>query len=251
MQVKPKKKLGQHFLVDMNIAKKIADSILHKEMPVLEVGAGTGALTQFLPQENLKIVEIDNESVVFLKNEYENLKGRIIEADFLKLDITALFDKPIVLTGNFPYNITAPIFFKVLEYKNRINEVVCMIQKEVAERISSSPGTKKYGILSVLLQAYYQIEYLFTVNEQVFYPQPKVKSAVIRLIRNENKKLPCNEDLFQKIVKTAFNQRRKMLSNSLKSFLTQKEALPEVFQKRPEQLSVEDFIKLCLFFDKK
>jgi 16S rRNA (adenine1518-N6/adenine1519-N6)-dimethyltransferase len=242
--VRPKKKLGQHFLKDQNIARKIVDSLEASVSDVLEIGPGMGILTRYLaerPELNLHLVEIDSESVEYLKTYYPNLSGRLYSEDFLKWDVACLPDSFSII-GNFPYNISSRIFFRILELRNRVPEVVGMVQKEVAQRIAAGPGNKTYGILSVLLQAWYETEYLFTVHEQVFVPPPKVKSAVIRLRRNEVKTLPCNEKLFFEIVKTAFNQRRKMLRNSLG---TRSRNLPEHFAtKRPEQLSVADFIEL-------
>lgn len=246
--VRPKKSLGQHFLKDMQIAKRIADTINDYPLPVLEVGPGTGVLTQFLLENNadLTVVELDKESVVYLKEHFSQLSGRIIEEDFLKLDLNKLYPGNFCVIGNYPYNISSQIFFKVLDYKDKIPCCSGMIQKEMAERIASKPGKKAFGIISVLLQAWYDIEYLFTVSEQVFEPPPKVKSAVIRLTRNKRKRLDCDEKLFKTVVKTAFNQRRKTLRNSLKPLLGKDceiYSLP-VFDKRPEQLSVEEFIEL-------
>lgn len=242
--VKPKKSLGQHFLTDQNIALKIVES-LSKDVPdVLEIGPGTGVLTQFLlnrSEINLHVVEIDRDSVTYLHENFPGLKN-VWSEDFLKADIAAKFAGDFSIIGNFPYNISSQIFFKVLAMRNRVPEVVGMIQREVAERISSKHGKKTYGILSVLLQTFYEIEYLFTVSEQVFNPPPKVKSAVVRLTRNNRKELPCNEEFFVKVVKAAFHLRRKMLRNSLKGIC---ENLPENYAtKRPEQLSVNDFIEL-------
>ena len=246
--VRPKKSLGQHFLKDMQIAKRIADTIGDYQLPVLEVGPGTGVLSQFLLENNadLTVVELDRESVAYLKEHFPQLSGKIIEDDFLKLDLNKLFPEQFCVIGNYPYNISSQIFFKVLEYKDKIPCCAGMIQKEVAERIASKPGKKAFGIISVLLQTWYDIEYLFTVSEHVFDPPPKVKSAVIRLTRNERSSLDCDEKLFKTVVKTAFNQRRKTMRNSLKPLLGKDceiYALP-VFDKRPEQLSVEQFIEL-------
>jgi 16S rRNA (adenine1518-N6/adenine1519-N6)-dimethyltransferase len=252
--VRAKKHLGQHFLRDMNIAQRIATSLMFEgDMSVLEVGPGTGVLTQFLLQNKniqLTAVELDTESVVYLRQHYPELN--VIAADFLKLDLSALFSTPFCVVGNFPYNISSQIFFKVLDYKHQIPCVVGMIQKEVAERIAASPGRKTYGILSVLLQAYYDIEYLFTVHENVFVPPPKVKSAVIRLTRNNVQQLPCNEELFKKVVKTAFNQRRKTLRNSLKAMIAGQNELYKrsLFDNRPEQLKVDDFVELTREIEK-
>jgi 16S rRNA (adenine1518-N6/adenine1519-N6)-dimethyltransferase len=249
-KVKPKKHLGQHFLKNTEIAENIANALtLHGQYSIaLEVGPGMGVLTQFL-LKNKKIetwvAEIDKESITYLKNNFPEINNRILEGDFLNMQLNKHFEeKPIAIIGNFPYNISSQILFKVYENKNQVKEVVGMFQKEVAIRIASKPGKKDYGILSVLMQAYYNIEYLFTVNEDEFYPAPKVKSGVIRLCRNEVNSLPCDEILFKKVVKTAFNQRRKTLRNSLKSLLPN-ELLPlPLFNKRPEQLSVEEFISI-------
>lgn len=246
--VKAKKHLGQHFLKDKQIAKRIVDSLeLSSESQVLEVGPGTGVLTEFLLQNpNIKLtaIEVDHESVQYLSFHYPALT--LIEDDFLKIDLSTLFKDKFHLIGNFPYHISSQIFFKVLDYRDQIPVVVGMIQKEVAERIASKPGNKTYGILSVLLQAFYDIEYLFTVAEHVFDPPPKVKSAVVRLTRNEVSHLACDEKLFKTVVKTAFNQRRKMLRNSLKPIVDKESPMYEdsLFNKRPEQLSVADFIAL-------
>ncbi len=215
-------------------------------MPILEVGPGTGVLTQFLLQNplfDLTAIELDRESVAYLKQNFPNLN--LIYGDFLKLDLSKLYpNQQFCVIGNYPYNISSQIFFKVLQYREYIPCCVGMIQKEVAERIVSKPGKKAYGILSVLLQAYYNIEYLFTVDEYVFLPPPKVKSAVVRLTWNERKKLDCNEDLFKTVVKTAFNQRRKQLRNSLQSLISKEKSTSDIFDKRPEQLSVEEFVEL-------
>ena len=242
--VKPKKKLGQHFLTDQNIARKIVGTLGADIPDVLEIGPGMGVLTQYLLKRtelNVNVVEIDQESVEYLKQNFPELTN-IWPEDFLKTDISARFPGKFSVIGNFPYNISSQIFFRILEFRNQIPETVCMIQKEVAERIAAPHGSKVYGILSVILQAFYDIEYLFTVSESVFNPPPKVKSAVVRLKRNQVEKLPCDEQLFVAIVKAAFNQRRKMLRNSLKNLC---EELPDSFaEKRPEQLSVKDFIIL-------
>lgn len=242
--VKPKKRLGQHFLTDQNIARKIVDSLGSEVPDVLEVGPGMGVLTQYLLQRselNLHVVEIDPESVEYLRQNFSALQ-HIWSEDFLKVDVAGRFSGKFNLIGNFPYNISSQIFFRVLALRNRIPETVGMVQKEVAERIAASHGSKVYGILSVLLQAFFDIEYLFTVSENVFNPPPKVKSAVVRLKRNNVEALPCNEALFIQVVKAAFNQRRKMLRNSLKDFCDTVPA--EYAEKRPEQLSVSDFISL-------
>lgn len=248
--VKPKKFLGQHFLKDLSIAKDIADTVdVCPDLPILEVGPGMGVLTQFIMQKNrpVKVVELDYESVAYLRENFPALEDNIIEDDFLKLNLEKLFDgKPFVLTGNYPYNISSQIFFKMLDNKELIPCCTGMIQKEVAERIAAGPGSKTYGILSILIQAWYKVEYLFTVHEHVFNPPPKVKSAVIRMTRNETKELGCNERLFKLIVKTTFNQRRKTLRNSISSILEKGNPLSNdpVFNKRPEQLSVQEFIEL-------
>ena len=242
--VRPKKNLGQHFLTDQNIARKIVDSLGTEIPDVLEIGPGTGVLTQYLLQRNeinLHVIEIDRESVAYLKQHFPQLNN-IYEEDFLKAGIESRFSEKFNIIGNFPYNISSQIFFRILAVRNRVPEVVGMVQQEVAERIASKHGTKSYGILSVLLQAFYNIEYLFTVSEHVFLPPPKVKSAVIRLKRNNVESLPCDEKLFTSVVKAAFNQRRKMLRNSLRNIC---EEVPEKFaEKRPEQLSVSDFIEI-------
>ena len=248
--VKPKKFLGQHFLEDLKVAKDIADTVdACPDLPVLEVGPGMGVLTQFLikKQRPLKVVEVDFESVKFLRNTYPELEEHIIEDDFLKMHLDRLFDgQPFVLTGNYPYNISSQIFFKMLDNKDLIPCCTGMIQKEVAERMAARPGNKTYGILSVLVQAWYSVEYLFTVSEQVFNPPPKVKSAVIRMMRNDTHELGCDEKLFKQVVKTTFNQRRKTLRNSIKPILGIGCPLTQdaLFDKRPEQLSVADFVAL-------
>jgi len=250
--VKPKKSLGQHFLIDKNITEKIATSIIKKDR-LIEVGPGEGALTDFyIKDKNIEFfaIETDREAFEFLKGKYPFQEEKLILADFLKLDLTRLFDKEFSIIGNFPYNISSQIFFKVIDNKELVTEVVCMIQKEVAERIASKEGNKSYGILSVLLQAYYDIEYLFTVNENVFNPPPKVKSGVIRITRNATKKLNCDEKLFKQVVKTSFNQRRKMLRVSLKSMLKDIDVTKhDIFTKRPEQLTVAEFVDLTNIID--
>ncbi len=250
MQVKAKKGLGQHFLRDHQIAADIVDALaLGDRHKVLEVGPGMGVLTRYLLQKsNLEttVVEIDRESVSYLKTYLPELEGHIVEGDFLQMDLRAKYSTtPFSLIGNFPYNISSQIMFKVLENKELIPEIVGMFQKEVAERICHGPGSKSYGILSVLLQAWYNVEYLFTVNEDVFDPPPKVKSAVIRLTANGRTNLGCNEKLFKSVVKQAFNQRRKMLRNSIKSFTPRYNELDaHTLTRRPEQLSVAEFIQL-------
>ncbi len=246
--VRPKKTLGQHFLADQNIARKIVGSLNAPSGNVLEVGSGTGALTQFLFENktlNFKTIDIDSESIAYLLNHFPGHESQIIHADFLKSDLKTIFSgEPFSIIGNFPYNISSQILFSILQHRDFIPEAVGMIQKEVAERIAAPPGSKTYGILSVLLQAWYQIDYLFTVHEQVFIPPPKVKSAVIRMTRNHVRKLACNETLFFQVVKTSFNQRRKMIRNSLKSLVGDAEFSHPYLAERPEQLSVEQFIEL-------
>lgn len=248
--VKPKKFLGQHFLKDLQVASDIADTVdACPSLPILEVGPGMGVLTQYLIPKNrsLKVVELDFESVAYLRENFSILGNNIIEQDFLRMDLAKLFDgSPFVLTGNYPYNISSQIFFKMLEYKDLIPCCTGMIQKEVAERIAAAPGSKTYGILSIFIQAWYKVEYLFTVHEHVFNPPPKVKSAVIRMTRNETTRLGCDEKLFRQIVKTTFNQRRKTLRNSIASILPKDNPLSAdpIFNKRPEQLSIEEFIAL-------
>lgn len=249
MRVKAKKYLGQHFLRDENIAKDIANTLTEKSYDtVLEIGPGMGVLTKYLLKKNFTtyVIEIDKESVEYLKSHYKNLESRIISEDFLKINFKDYFqDKPFAIIGNFPYNISTQIVFKALENKHQIPELCGMFQKEVAQRIAEKPGSKTYGILSVLTQAFYDAEYLFTVPPNVFNPPPKVDSGVIRLIRKKNYTLPVDEQLFYKVVKTAFNQRRKTLRNSLKSFnLSDKLREDTIFVQRPEQLSVQQFINL-------
>ena len=275
MEVRAKKSLGQHFLTDQNIARAIVDALNSEglsckdssPLPVLEIGPGMGVLTQYLLERediDLHLVEIDGESVDYLLTHFRGMQGRLMQADFLKLRLEKIFPETFAVIGNFPYNISSQIFFKILDHKDRIPEVVCMIQKEVAERIAEKPGTKTYGILSVLLQAWYDIEYLFTVGSGAFAPPPKVQSAVIRLRRNSRTDLGCDETLFKTVVKTAFNQRRKTLRNSLKPLIRAKAeregwdsavsslschetfVSDPVFDLRPERLSVEDFIALTI-----
>ena len=253
-QVRAKKYLGQHFLKDKEIARRIAESLpLSQAMPVLEVGPGMGVLTQYLlqnPLVDLTAVEIDRESVDYLHLHYPQLK--VIEGDFLKMDLSVLYPNKFCIIGNFPYNISSQIFFKVLDYRDRIPYVSGMIQKEVAERIASAPGKRAYGILSVLMQAFYTTDYLFTVSEQVFDPPPKVKSAVIRFTRNEVQHLDCDEKLFRTVVKTAFNQRRKTIRNSLKPLVPKESSMyaDPIFDKRPEQLGVAEFVQLTKMVEK-
>jgi len=293
--VRPKKALGQHFLVDLNIARNIVNALGTDHDVVIEVGAGMGVLTQYLIEnqlDKLQVVEIDSESVEFLNNKFPMLEGHLTLGDFLKQDLLSFrpkqtstssfrlkrsgmekspaiecsesnlndgdFSPPlrsarndgldVGVIGNFPYNISSQIFFQILKYRNNVSECVGMIQKEVAERIAAGPGSKTYGILSVLLQAWYDIEYLFTVHENVFNPPPKVKSAVIRLKRNNVKELGCDEKLFVTVVKQAFNQRRKTLRNSLRSMIPAEIIDNEIFNKRPEQLSVAEFVELTRLF---
>ena len=273
MEVRAKKSLGQHFLTDLTVAQKIVASLsqdtggvppetpcvallrMAQDAPspasvrdVLEIGPGMGVLTQYLLQRgdiDLKLVELDGESVDYLLTHFPGMQGRLYQADYLRLDIHRLFPGPYRVIGNFPYNISSQIFFKILDDKDRIPEVVCMIQKEVAERIAEQPGSKTYGILSVLLQAWYDIEYLFTVGSGAFAPPPKVQSAVIRLRRNARTELGCDEKLFKTVVKAAFNQRRKTLRNALKPLLPQDfDTSDPVFDLRAERLGVEDFVAL-------
>ncbi|NCC46405.1 MAG: 16S rRNA (adenine(1518)-N(6)/adenine(1519)-N(6))-dimethyltransferase RsmA [Bacteroidia bacterium] len=263
MYVKAKKELGQHFLKDQEIAARIVQALMEKAKEngigsVLEVGPGTGVLTSFLVKESdisLKLAEIDNESVRYLRIYYPSLGDSLIEGDFLRMDLSGFFPGQFAVIGNFPYNISSQIFFKVLEYRERVPLVVGMLQKEVAERLASPPGNKHYGILSVLLQAWYDIEYLFTVGENSFIPPPKVKSAVIRLKANNRKDLGCDQVLFKKVVKATFNQRRKTIRNSMKSLLSSMDATGKAYEivkesnsnllsLRPEQLSVEQFAEL-------
>lgn len=249
-QVKPKKALGQHFLTDLSVAQRIADTLdEYKGLPVIEVGPGMGVLTRFLVDKghDVKVVEIDDESVEYLNRYFPELQGRVLAEDFLKMDLgSSVASEKSCVIGNYPYNISSQIFFKVLDYKD---SVVCcsgMLQKEVAERLAAPAGTKTRGILSVLLQAWYDVEYLFTVSEHVFNPPPKVKSGVVKLRRNNVTDLGCDERLFKTVVKTSFGQRRKTLRNSLKPLLPPGAAFPDapVFALRPEQLSVAQFIEL-------
>jgi len=248
--VRAKKGLGQHFLKDENIACKIVDSLSYsdKYSNIIEVGPGMGVLTKYLLTKkdfNTFVIEVDKESVDYLQNNFPELGDRIIAADFLRYDLQELFKEPFAIIGNFPYNISSQILFKALENKNLVPEIVGTFQLEMAQRIAASPNNKTYGILSVFLQAYYTIEYLFTVNETVFSPPPKVKSAVVRLTRNDVQSLDCDEKLFFKIVKTTFNQRRKMLRNTLKTFGDNiKYVNPEMLTKRPENLTVDDFVQI-------
>lgn len=252
-QVRPKKNLGQHFLTDLNIAQAIADTVdACAEIPILEVGPGMGVLTQYLVRKRrrVKVVEIDTESVAYLNERYPLLRENIIGEDFLRMDLGKVFNgEQFVLTGNYPYDISSQIFFKMLDCKDLIPCCTGMIQREVAQRMASQPGTKAYGILSVLIQAWYDVEYLFTVDENVFNPPPKVKSAVIRMTRNSVTDLGCDETLFKRVVKTVFNQRRKMLRVSLKQIFSDTKPHERLFThtlmtKRPEQLSIAQFVEL-------
>ncbi len=245
--VRPKKHLGQHFLTDHHIADKIADCLSPAFLEICEVGPGTGILTQSLLKrpalQKVTLIEIDTESVAYLHNHFNDSRMVILEADFLQCNLPNLFPQPVALIGNFPYNISSQIFFRLLENRDLFPETVGMIQKEVADRIASPPGNKTYGILSVLLQAWFTVQICFTVNETVFYPPPKVKSAVIRLVRNDVKTLNCNEKLFFKVVKAGFSQRRKTLRNSLNS-LVNPLLQHALLNKRAEQLSVDEFVAL-------
>lgn len=258
--VRAKKHLGQHFLTDLNIAKRIADTVdACPAIPILEIGPGMGVLTQYLVTKNreVKAVEIDRESVAFLHEKYPELRDNIIGEDFLRMDLCKVFSHdPFVLTGNYPYDISSQIFFKMLDNKDLIPCCTGMIQREVALRMAAGPGSKAYGILSVLVQAWYDVEYLFTVDESVFNPPPKVKSAVIRMMRNQVNELGCDERLFKRLVKTVFNQRRKMLRVSIKQMFSKEQPASAVFftlemmTKRPEQLSVWQFVELTNLVEK-
>lgn len=249
-EVRAKKALGQHFLTDQHVAERIAATLDDcMGLPVLEIGPGMGILTRWLLDKghDLKVVEIDTESVDYLARNFPALDGRVIEADFLQLDLRAVFgDSQFCVIGNYPYNISSQIFFKVLDYKDQVPCCSGMLQREVAERLAAGPGTKARGILSVLLQAWYDVDYLFTVSEHVFCPPPKVKSGVIKLKRNGVSELPCDENLFRTVVKTAFGQRRKTLRNSVRSLLPPGAVLPEIdlLKLRPEQLTQDQFYEL-------
>lgn len=253
-KVKPKKFLGQHFLTDLSIASRIADTVdACPDLPVLEVGPGMGVMTQFLMQKPrpLKVVEIDFESVSYLRRQYPQMEENIIEDDFLTMHLDRTFSgESFVLTGNYPYNISSQIFFKMLDFKSFIPCCTGMIQKEVAERLAAQPGSKTYGILSILVQAWYDVEYLFTVEPGVFNPPPKVRSAVVRLTRNQTTNLGCDERLFRRVVKTTFNQRRKTLRNNLRPLLADLGIdgttllQDKLFDLRPEQLSIPQFVTL-------
>ncbi|MCU0377835.1 MAG: 16S rRNA (adenine(1518)-N(6)/adenine(1519)-N(6))-dimethyltransferase RsmA [Bacteroidales bacterium] len=250
-KVRAKKHLGQHFLKDKRIAATIVDSLIADRCEtVIEVGPGMGVLTQFLIERNfpsLKVVEIDRESVEYLENNLTGI-GEIISGDFLEMDLRPMGEQ-IAIIGNFPYNISSQIFFRILENRDRVTEVVCMVQKEVAERICSDPGSRVYGILSVLLRAWYDIDYLLTVNEQVFNPPPNVKSAVIRLSRNNRERLECNERLFFSVVKRCFNQRRKMIRNPVRMMIKPDAGTMPLLSMRAEQLSVDQFVELTRWVD--
>lgn len=257
--VKPKKNLGQHFLTDLSIAKRIADTVdACPEIPVLEIGPGMGVLTQYLVEKPrvVKAVEIDAESVAYLYERFPKLHENILGEDFLQMDLTQIFDgKQFVLTGNYPYDISSQIFFKMLDYKDLIPCCTGMIQREVALRMAAAPGSKAYGILSVLIQAWYDVEYLFTVDENVFNPPPKVKSAVIRMTRNDVTDIGCDEQLFKRVVKTVFNQRRKMLRVSLRQIFNNGKPTDgfyeqDIMTKRPEQLSIPQFVELTNMVEK-
>lgn len=252
--IRPKKSLGQHFLKDQNIAQKIVDAIDNfDQKTVLEIGPGTGVLTSMLvkkPDIDFYAIEVDTEAYEYLKATFPSLDKKLILKNFLKFELSDTFKEPFTIIGNFPYNISSQIFFKVLENRDLVLDVVCMIQKEVADRIKASHGNKTYGILSVFLQAFYDIDYLFTVGPKVFDPPPKVNSAVIHLKRNKRIKLDCDEKLFFKVVKLGFNQRRKTLRNSLKTILLNLPTDHEIFNQRPEQLSVDEFVFLTNLIEK-
>lgn len=257
MTVRPKKHLGQHFLVDHNISRKIAAhfSGFKGVSNLLEIGPGTGAITQFLLEKqdlNLHVIDLDVAAIHHLKERFPELQGKIHEADFLKVDFSTLFgQEPFAVVGNFPYNISSQILFKCLENRNQVPEIMGMFQKEVAQRVAEPPGSKQYGILSVMLQTYYDIEYCFTVSEHVFNPPPKVKSGVIRCTRNKREHLPVDEGLYEQVVKSTFNQRRKTIRNGLKNIIDVKNLPDHPFlKKRAEKLSIEDFIELAQFVEK-
>lgn len=249
MEVRAKKSLGQHFLTDQSIARAIVDALGVSEVrDVLEIGPGMGVLSQYLLKRtdiDLKLIELDSESVVYLRNHFPGIEGKLLQGDYLKLIMRKIFSSQYRVIGNFPYNISSQIFFKILDDKDMVPEVVCMIQKEVADRIAEPPGSKTYGILSVLLQAWYDIDYVLSVGPGAFCPPPKVQSAVIRLRRNSRKELGCDEMLFRQVVKTAFNQRRKTLRNALKPLIKEGQDTSEgIFDLRAEKLSVEQFVYL-------
>ena len=256
-QVRPKKNLGQHFLTDLSIARRIADTVdACPDLPVLEVGPGMGVMTQYLVEKPrpFKVVEIDRESVEYLKGTlFKGDESPIIEGDFLRMDLSKVFDgAQFVLTGNYPYDISSQIFFKMIDNRQLIPCCTGMIQHEVAQRIASQPGNKAYGILSVLIQAWYDVEYLFMVDETVFNPPPKVKSAVIRMTRNQTQQLGCDEQLFKRVVKTVFNQRRKMLRVSLKQLVNDLSSVSDhpFMTLRPEQLTIPQFVELTTLVEK-
>ena len=245
MDVKPKKYLGQHFLLDDSVSERISNSLhIGNKLNLLEIGPGTGALTKFLRKKNIDLIsyELDQESIKYLNLNFPDVK--VTNQDILSVNWTKLFDDNFSVTGNFPYNISSQILFKIYDHREIIDQMVGMFQKEVAERVCSGPGTKKYGILSVLIQAFYDVEYLFTVNEDAFNPPPKVKSGVMKIRRNNIKKLNCNEKLFFRVVKAIFNQRRKMARNSLKPLIGDKKINHSLLTMRPEQLSVNNFIEI-------
>ncbi|MDR0686818.1 MAG: 16S rRNA (adenine(1518)-N(6)/adenine(1519)-N(6))-dimethyltransferase RsmA [Dysgonamonadaceae bacterium] len=248
--IRPKKRLGQHFLTDEEIARRIAGLIPKDELPVLEIGPGTGVLTQYLTKvhQNIRMIEIDPRSVAYLHERFPEFRDRIMLGDFMELHLESLFGSQFALIGNYPYNLSNQIFFKLIEHKDLISVCAGMVQKEVADRISSLPGKKTYGITSVLLQMWYDVEYIFTVEPESFNPPPKVRSAVIRLIRNGRRSLPCSEEALKLVVKTAFNQRRKTLRNSLRQLISSKHGIFDhnFLSRRPEQLTVEDFIALTM-----
>lgn len=256
MSVRAKKHLGQHFLKDKNICKKIAEQFQHHQgvKTAIEIGPGMGALTEYLlldSETELYVMDVDTESIDYLKIHYPQLGERIIFGDFLKMDPTKIVgEKLFAVVGNFPYNISSQILFKCIDFKDSIPEIMGMFQKEVAQRVAEKPGSKTYGILSVLLQAYYDIEYCFTVDEHVFDPPPKVKSGVIRCTRNNREKLPCDEKLFKQVVKMSFNQRRKTIRNSIKALLPETYEENPMLQLRPERLGVEEFIELTNWVEK-
>ncbi|MDR3251374.1 MAG: 16S rRNA (adenine(1518)-N(6)/adenine(1519)-N(6))-dimethyltransferase RsmA [Tannerella sp.] len=252
--IRPKKSIGQHFLKDPEVARRIAETLsAYRGLPVLEVGPGTGALTRFLLEErhDLSVVEIDLSSIKYLKEHFPQLDGRIHTEDFLRMDLEKLYDARFCIIGNYPYYISSQIFFKALSCRERVVCCSGMIQKEVAERLSATPGTRSFGILSALIQPWYDVEYLFTVSPDVFDPPPKVKSAVVRLTRNKRTDLGCDESLYRRVVKTSFNQRRKTLRNSMKPLLSKdcSSLAAPLFDKRPEQLTIEQFIELTLITD--
>ncbi len=255
MQVRAKKHLGQHFLKDEKVSQRIADQYgAHNGCKkAIEIGPGTGALTKYLlndKQTEWWLLDVDEESIAYLRERFPELGDHIVHGDFLRMDPTKLVgEQPFAVVGNFPYNISSQILFRCIDFKDQIPEIMGMFQKEVAERVAEKPGSKKYGILSVLLQAYYDIQYCFTVDEHVFDPPPKVKSGVIRCTRNDRTSLPCDEKLFKTIVKMSFNQRRKTIRNSIKALLPASYPDNEVLQLRPERLSVEDFIALTQWIE--